>query len=1279
MSKLTDLIRSTKEFTDLLAAAGPARRGARVRLTGLSGSQKAFALSALAEAEGGLAVMTFNQTEADRLASDMRAFLGGMLPVYEFPFKDLLPYEEAAAPIELTARRIAALSGLSRRAPGVYVFAARSASYRLMPPEDFLPLHITLKPGMSVDPLEVMGKLTHLGYERVDRCEAEAQASFKGGVLDIFPAGAELAVRAEFFGDDIESLRSFDPETQRSTGRLPEAVIAPAREMCVDAARLDDGIEKIAMALDKARQDAEGFEDPKARLASVERLAERVGRHIQKLREHGRFDNDEQYIGYFFGKPASILDYIGDTLLVADEPERAHNSLRGYDRDASETYASFAEQGLVLPGNMGAHLGAGYVEMRAQGARRIELTAAPAQEEGPFEAVEVMMSMREPSFKSGDFPGMVKEADKSRRKGFAVVVAASTAERAERLRAAFLDEGAPVLRQDWDRLEPARGTIRVTVADISSGFISNPARLVLLTDTEFFGAAKKRKSYRQFAEGSKISSYKDLSPGDFVVHRDHGIGRYLDMKPMESLGVIRDYMSVEYAGGSMVYIPVEQVSVLQKYIGSEDSAPKLNKLGGIEWAKARTRAGKAVMEIAEELVRLYAARLSVSAKPCGPDGPWQAAFEDRFPYDETEDQMEAVRAAKLDLEKDHPMDRLVCGDVGFGKTEVALRAAFKVAAEGRQVAVLAPTTILSYQHFNTFKERFEGFPVRVALLSRLTKPEEEKKILKELESGLVDIAVGTHRLLSKDVKFRDLGLLVVDEEQRFGVEQKERLKMMRTDVHVLTLTATPIPRTMHMSMVGARDMSLIGTPPENRFPIRTYVTEHDDKMLREAILREIDRGGQVFYVHNRVRNINMVAEELAGLVPEARIDVAHGQMNEERLEGLIMSFLRHEFDVLVCTTIIEAGIDMPNVNTLIVNDSERFGLAQLYQLRGRVGRSSRVAYAYLTYKRDNILSEAADKRLAAIREFSNLGSGYRIAMRDLEIRGAGNLLGHEQSGHISSVGFEMYSAMLEEAVRELKGEQPAYVPAPITIDLPFSAYIPSSYIPDQAEKIEAYRKVNAVLIRQDALELAEELADRFGRLPKEVANLIAVAEIKAMAREVDVASIGIEAEDRSGEAMIAVRFAEGKSFQNLADGERITRLFPGLMPVPVSRTAPLLMRYRELDAPAIADNLRRLMGEIARTRLRDRIFHDRLEAGERLEIAASKAIAESGIVIPEGMPEDRGQRKQRQGPPPRPIRYDEEPMRPIGQVKPPELYNRKLAIAGKRPSDKDASGKKEGK
>ena len=1208
MPHLTRLLSNTREFADLLAAAGPSGRAGHARLTGLSGTQKAYALAALAEAEGGLVLMTFNQQEADRLAADMSAILGGSLKVYEFPFKDLLPYEEASAPSDLVAKRIEAMSGLARKQPGVYVLAARSAAYRLMPPDRFEASHIVLSSGGSTDPIAAVKALARLGYERTDRCEGEGQVSFKGGVLDVIPPGYDMGIRAEFFGDDIESLRRFDPDTQRSVGRMETAVVPPAREMCLSAKELEEGAAGISKALEEAsgKDYLSGRAGAKGSL--YEHLAGRVGRHLEMFAGSGMFDNDEQYIGYFFRRPYSILDYAEGMLLVVDEPDRAHNSLVGFDRDASEAYVSFAEQGLVLPGNMGAHLGAGYVDLVSQNMRRVEMSAAPFREDdGPSGVAEVMMSMREPSFKSADLGNLIKEVDKLRRKGFAVVAAASTEDRAARLHAAFLDAGTPVQKQPWDGLEPAAGTVKVSVAGISSGFISNSAKLAVLTDNEFFGTAKKKKSYKQIAEGAKISSYRDLTPGDYVVHVNHGIGRYLDMRPMEALGVTRDYLVVQYAGDGMIYVPTDQVAMLQKYIGGEDASPKLNKLGGTEWIKARRRAGKAVREIAEELVRLYAARLAARAYACGPDSPWQADFEDKFPYDETYDQLEAVNAVKADLERDHPMERLVCGDVGFGKTEVALRAAFKMAAEGKQSAVLAPTTILSYQHYNTFKERFEGFPMRVELLSRLTKPEDEKLILRDISNGMVDVVVGTHRLLSKDVKFKDLGFLVIDEEQRFGVEQKEKLKAMRTDVHVLTLTATPIPRTMHMAMVGARDMSLIGTPPENRFPVRTYVTEHDDRMVREAILREVDRGGQVFYVHNRVRSINRVAEELAGLVPEARIGVAHGQMNEDRLEGIIMSFLRHDFDVLVCTTIIEAGMDMPNVNTLIVNDAERFGLAQLYQLRGRVGRSSRVAYAYLTYKRDNVLSEAADKRLAAIREFSTLGSGYKIAMRDLEIRGAGNLLGREQSGNITSVGFEMYSSMLEEAVRELKGVKPPEEKLAVSIDVPFDAYIPSSYIADQSEKIEAYRKINAASSPEEAADLAEEFADRFGRMPPEVSNLIAVAELKAMARQANICSLSLESDDYSGMQVMALRFAPMMQLP-LDESIRVARLFGNRILIPRTATSPLMVRYKDLEPAALIGILRSLLVQLKDSYLRLSAFMDELEAGHGLDEAIKAAM-----------------------------------------------------------------------
>jgi len=1266
MPHLTGLLRSTREFEDLLAAAGPSGRAGLARLTGLSGTQKAYALAALAEAEGGLVLMTFNQQEADRLAADMAAILGGSLKVYEFPFKDLLPYEEASAPSDLVAKRIEAMSGLSRKQPGVYVLAARSASYRLMPPARFEMSHIVLRQGAELDPIAAVKSLARLGYERTDRCEGEGQVSFKGGVLDIIPAGSDTGVRAEFFGDDIESLRRFDPDTQRSVGKMETAVIPPAREMCLSEDDLKGGMAGISEALEEASRKEYLSEGDGAKESLYERLAKRVESHLEKLAGFGAFDNDEQYIGYFFKRPYSILDYAEGMLLVVDEPDRAHNSLVGFDRDASEAYVSFAEQGLVLPGNMGAHLGAGYVDLVSQSMRRIEMSAAPfREEEGPSAVPEIMMSMREPSFKSSDLADLIKEVDKLRRKGFAVVAAASTEDRAARLYAAFLDAGSPVQKQPWEDLEPAAGTVKVSVAGMSSGFISNSAKLAVLTDNEFFGTAKKKKSYKQIAEGAKISSYRDLTPGDYVVHVNHGIGRYLDMRPMEALGVTRDYLVVQYAGDGMIYVPTDQVAMLQKYIGGEDASPKLNKLGGTEWVKARRRAGKAVREIAEELVRLYAARLAAKAYACGPDSPWQADFEDKFPYDETPDQLEAVNAVKWDLEQDHPMERLVCGDVGFGKTEVALRAAFKMAAEGKQSAVLAPTTILSYQHYNTFKERFEGFPMRVELLSRLTKPEDEKLILKDVANGMVDVVVGTHRLLSKDVKFKDLGLLVIDEEQRFGVEQKEKLKEMRTDVHVLTLTATPIPRTMHMSMVGARDMSLIGTPPENRFPVRTYVTEYDDRMVREAILREIDRGGQVFYVHNRVRSINHVAEELAGLVPEARIGVAHGQMNEDRLEGIIMSFLRHDFDVLVCTTIIEAGMDMPNVNTLIVNDAERFGLAQLYQLRGRVGRSNRVAYAYLTYKRDNVLSEAADKRLAAIREFSTLGSGYKIAMRDLEIRGAGNLLGREQSGNITSVGFEMYSSMLEEAVRELKGAKPPEEKLAVSIDMPFDAYIPSSYISDQSEKIEAYRKINAASTPEEAVELAEEFTDRFGRMPAEVSNLIAVVELKAMARLANICSLSLENDDYSGMQVVALRFAPRMQLP-LDESIRVARLFGNRILIPRTATAPLMVRYKDLEPAALIDILRSLLAQLRDSYLRLSAFMDELEAGHGLGEAIRAATPEGALVGRKGPEKEKEGRAGKATV----VRGAKETPKTSGSAKAP--YNKRLRLASE---DKD--GKKD--
>ncbi|MDI6871893.1 MAG: transcription-repair coupling factor [Bacillota bacterium] len=670
---------------------------------------------------------------------------------------------------------------------------------------------------------------------------------------------------------------------------------------------------------------------------------------------------------------------------------------------------------------------------------------------------------------------------------------------------------------------------------LSSGGEFLSPRLVYLSELELYGRPHRRR-LRPVEEGVRIASFTELKVGDYVVHTTHGIGQYLGVETLEVQGVHRDYLVIRYAGEDRLYVPTDQVNLVQKYLGVEGVAPKLYKLGGAEWSRVKARVKESVRELADSLLKLYAAREAQPGHAFAPDTVWQKELEDSFPYEETPDQLRAIQEVKADMERPRPMDRLVCGDVGYGKTEVAVRAAFKAVMDGRQVAVLVPTTILAQQHYTTFTERFGSFPVKVAVLSRFQTPKEAEEILKQVREGGVDVLIGTHRILQSDVQFHRLGLVVVDEEQRFGVRQKERLKELRKNVDVVTLTATPIPRTMHMALAGVRDMSVIETPPEGRYPIRTYVLEYSDQAVREAVLREIGREGQVYYVYNHVRSIDREAVRLSQLIPEARIAVAHGQMPEGRLEEVMLDFLNGEYDVLLCSTIIESGLDIPNVNTLIVYDADRFGLAQLYQLRGRVGRSNRVAYAYFTYRREKILTEEAEKRLGAIREFTELGSGFKIAMRDLEIRGAGNLLGPEQHGFVAAVGFELYCRLLEDAVKELKGQKEPELPEP-TLDLAVDAYLPETYIPDARQKVEIYKKILAVRGEDEARELTDELIDRFGEPPGPVIALLRVARIKAVARRLHVQSVG------AGRGVVSVKF------------------LPGVRP-PAEKLAALMRRYR---------------------------------------------------------------------------------------------------------------------
>lgn len=850
------------------------------------------------------------------------------------------------------------------------------------------------------------------------------------------------------------------------------------------------------------------------------KLRERVEGHLEKLREGIFFEGADLYAPYFYPEGASLLDYFAvPPLVVVDETARIREAAAEVESLGRDRQVSYLEKGGLLPGQLGLYMGFDQLAHRLKRWQTIHLSLLLRKVPGvdPQNVVSVQGAKPMQEF-HGQWPLFKEELDRWVAQRYRIFLLAATEERRQRLREQMLEaDRIPTLAEPQTGADglpawpaPAPGAVQIGIGSVEAGFQWPALRLVVVTDGEIFGRTKKRRRSQSSGlarEGARITSYQDLQVGDYVVHQVHGIGRYLGVQSETILGVTRDYLVIQYEGSDRLKIPTDQIDQISKYIGAEGHEPKLNRLGGSEWSKVKARVKESIREMAAELLRIQAMREAMPGHAFSPDTPWQKEFEDAFPYEETPDQLQAAEEIKRDMEKPRPMDRLLLGDVGYGKTEVALRAAFKAIADGKQVAFLVPTTILAQQHYVTCLQRFSGFPIRIDVLNRFKTPKEQQKTLEALARGEVDLIIGTHRLLSDDVRFKDLGLLIVDEEQRFGVQHKEKLKALRATVDVLTLSATPIPRTLHMAMVGIRDISTITTPPEDRYPVETYVAEADDDLIREAITRELYRGGQVYYVYNRVHDIDKVAAKVQRLVPEARVAVAHGQMKEEKLEQVMMDFLDREYDVLVATTIIESGLDIPNVNTIIVEDADQLGLAQLYQLRGRVGRSNRVGYAYFLYRKNKVLSEVAEKRLQAIKDFTELGSGFKIALRDLEIRGAGNLLGPEQHGFIVSVGFDLYTQLLEETVRELKGEAPPPPEFQPAVELSVDAYISDQYISDPRQKIEAYRKLRAVRSLEDAQDLAEEWTDRYGPMPQPVANLLALARIKVLAAAAGVTAV----------------------------------------------------------------------------------------------------------------------------------------------------------------------------
>ena len=988
--------------------------------------------------------------------------------------------------------------------------------------------------GQTLDMEEIKHLLTGMGYERMGQVDGMGQFSVRGGILDVFPLTEEVPVRIELWGDEVDSIRSFDAESQRSIQQMDEVTIYPAAELILTKEHIEEGI--LCLEADEKKQE-KAFRDQK-KPEEAQRIRRAVGELVESLKEGFDVQTLDAYIRYFCQDTVSFLDYMKEVgakvtlvssgaagktaekkpasglALILDEPQRMKEKAETVETEFRESMSHRLEQGYILPGQADLLFASKTVLAECHTPHSIFMTGLDQRLPGMTVKAKYSLTGKNLNSYQNSFEILIKDLTKWKKDGYRVVLLSASRTRASRLAGDLREYDLRAFCPEDAGRPVAPGEILVTYGKLHKGFEYPLIKFVVITEGDMFGVEKRKKKRKKYNyEGKKISSFSELSVGDYVVHESHGLGIYKGIEKIEQDHVIKDYIKVEYGDGGNLYLPATRLEGIQKYAGADAKVPKLNKLGGTEWTKTKTKIRTAVREIAKELVELYAARQDAEGFQYGPDTVWQKEFEEMFPYDETDDQLTAIDDTKRDMESKKIMDRLICGDVGYGKTEIALRAAFKAVQEEKQVVYLVPTTILAQQIYNTFVQRMKDFPVRVDMMSRFRTPGEMKKTVEGLKKGYVDIIVGTHRVLSKDVQFKNLGLLIVDEEQRFGVTHKEKIKQMKQNVDVLTLTATPIPRTLHMSLIGIRDMSVLEEPPVDRVPIQTYVMEYNDEMIREAIHRELGRGGQVYYVYNRVNNIDEVANHVASLVPDANVAFAHGQMNEHQLEKIMLDFINGEIDVLVSTTIIETGLDIPNANTMIIQDADRLGLSQLYQIRGRIGRANRTSYAFLMYKRDKMLKEDAEKRLQAIREFTELGSGIKIAMRDLEIRGAGNILGAEQHGHMEAVGYDLYCKMLNEAVIALKGGQEEEETFETVVDCDIDAFIPDGYIKNEYLKLDVYKRISAIETDDEYMDMQDELIDRFGDIPKSVDNLLRVAELKAMAHRAYVTEVDINTQE----------------------------------------------------------------------------------------------------------------------------------------------------------------------
>lgn len=1020
-----------------------------IQISGCVNTQKIHLLSGIGSGCGYKLVVFSNEEKAKKAYEEYLLFGE---ETYLYPARDLLFYYADIKGKTLTNRRMEVLRAIAEKKkeePVTVITTMDAFLDGIISPDEIQKNRIHITGEDTVDLTKLEQDLTALGYERESQIEAPGQFAVRGGIIDVFPLAEEMPVRIELWGDEIDSIRMFDAKSQRSIENISEITIYPASENC--------------------------------------------------------FGNNGL---------VSFLKYFpeNETLLFYDEPHRLQETAETVEAEYTESLKNRADAGMKEEGEeelrvfqtkdiiseMNRYSGIGLTTLESKcGLFKVRsVYTVQAKGVNPY---------------NNSFELLTRDLKRLKRNGYRVVLLSGSRTRAKRLAEDLRDYDLSSFYSEDMQREVKPGEIMAAYGYASEGYEYPMLKFVVISESDIFGRKKKKKKRKKY-EGQRIQDFAELKPGDYVVHENHGIGVYKGIEKIEVEKIVKDYMKIVYAEGGVLYIPVAQMDLIQKYAGADAKKPRLNKLGTIQWGKTKSQVKKAVQIVAKDLVELYAVRQQSEGFVYGPDTVWQKEFEEMFPFEETDDQLQAIEDTKRDMESKKIMDRLICGDVGYGKTEIAIRAAFKAVQEGKQVVCLVPTTILAQQHYNTFVQRLKEFPVRIDLLCRFRSAAEQKKTIEDTKKGFVDILVGTHRVLSKDVVFKDLGLLIIDEEQRFGVTHKEKIKKLKENIDVLTLTATPIPRTLHMSLIGIRDMSVLEEAPNERMPIQTYVMEYNDEMVREAITRELARDGQVYYVYNRVNDIADVAGRIQSLVPDANVAFAHGQMKERELEDIMYDFINGDIDVLVSTTIIETGLDIPNANTMIIQDADRFGLSQLYQLRGRVGRSNRMAYAFLLYQRDKLLKEVAEKRLSAIREFTDLGSGIKIAMRDLEIRGAGNLLGEAQSGHMEAVGYDLYCKMLNEAVRQLKGGPEAETFTTL-IDLNVDAYIPEYYIKNEYQKLDIYKRIAAIESEEELEDMTEELIDRFGDIPKKVQQLLVIASLKSLAHSVYVTAIEQKGEE----------------------------------------------------------------------------------------------------------------------------------------------------------------------